>query len=219
MIPVRREGESYTYAIKVEIVNNEVVTLHTNWDIKGDEPGKYNITVSSLSNDPFMVREYSRSTGSCEIELISGSPVISDLRISPTSTTPGLDHDVLYVSPEEDIVVECNVSSAVELTSVKLRFSYGLDSWFYVEMEYSTRGLWVGTVPGAPPNEKVRFYVEAVSLTGGMSRTSEYECTILDVQGLERDVNMIVFVTAAVMLTGSFGIFDYYRHRMKSKNL
>jgi len=218
-IPVRREGESYTYAIKVKIVNNEVVTFHTTWNIIGGEPGRYNITVTSLSNDPFMVREYSRSTGSCEIELVSGSPVISDLRISPTSTSPGLDPNALYVSPGEDIVVECNVSSDVDLSSVKLLWSDSSDLWRDVEMEEATGGLWLGTVPGAPPNEKVQFYVEATSSTGGTSRTSEYECMFLDIPGLEKGTNAIVFITAAVMLTVSVGIFDFYRRRMKSKNL
>jgi len=217
-ISVRREGESYTYVIKVKIVNNEVVTFHTTWNILGGEPGRYNITVTSLSNDPFMVWEYSRSTDICEIELVSGSPVISDLRISPTSTSPGLDPNALYVSLGEDIVVECSASSELGLSSVILLWSDNSNLWL-VEMEEVSGGLWLGTVPGAPPNQKVKFYVEAISSTGKVSRTSEYECTFLDVPGLEKGTNTFIFITAAVVLTGSFGIFDLYRRRMKSKNL
>ena len=218
-VPVKREGGSYTYEVKVEIVNNEVVNFVTAWNIMGGEPGRFNITVTSLSNDPFMAKDYSRSTGSCEIELVSGSPVISDIRISPTLTTLGLYPDELYVSPGEDIVVECNVSSDAGLSSVKLLWSDGSSLWREVEMEEEAVDWWLGTVPGGPPNGKVRFYVEALSYTGVTSRTSEYECTFLDIPGWERDTNTIVIITAAVMVTGSVGILDLYRRRMRSKFL
>lgn len=217
-VPVLKEGEGYTFSVRIYLVINEEVDILTTWEVICEEPGEYNITVFSQSNDPFMILRYSRSMGSCRTEIVSGSPVVGDVQISPISTSPGLDPEELYVSPDSDIDVRCSVSCELGLNYVQLYYSNDSEVWVVLDMEDNGDDQWTAKIPSHPENKKVLFYIEAESTFMGVSRTSEYECTFLDIDDLKRNTNTLIFVSATVMVTGSVGIFSLYRRRKKEND-
>ncbi len=93
-------------------------------------------------------------------------------------TVSGLQNTVAY-SEEDAVTVTATVSSLVDITKVELKYKLGSAAEVTAPMTGS-KGVWTGTIPGAPEGTKVTYRVAAYT-AGNSAVSAEASYTVGEV--------------------------------------
>ena len=210
----RKDNTSYTFNTAIQLLLGEVITFDTVWTVEGQKAGSYNIIVSAFSNDPDVDPLFRTCQDTCEVQIVADSPIISELVI-PSVYYPSFDQQNMYVYPDQNVEVKCNVTCPVNLKNVTL--CYSVDSsgiWNQSTMTRNLENEWTGTVPRQSEGKQVILYVEAFSSRDKNSKTKEFAFTVSDLQALDLRTGIVTVATATSILAGCIAIFAIKRRRM-----
>jgi hypothetical protein len=192
----------------------EVITLHSDWTVKGQVAGIYNLTVLASSNDPNIDPRFRSSEGAREVQIVEGSPSMGEIVISPVYNPP-FDPQTMYVSPGQAVQVRCNVTCLAEISTVALYYSVDSSGiWNQSDMAKDSENEWMGTLPAQSEGKEITLYVEAFSALDRSAKTKEYTLVVSDLQTLELRTTVATAATITSIVVGCVLIFVWKRRKV-----
>ena len=193
----------------------EVVTFHVDWVARCQAAGKHTLSLLALSEDPDVDPKFRKGQDTREVQIVTGSPIISDLIVSPVGNLPGLDPQEAYVRPGKDIEVRCNITCPDGIARAIVFYSMdSLTLWNQRAMSRNSRNEWVGIVPGQPEGTRIVLYVEAVGANGKSSRTREFACRVANLEAIESTAKIVALATVTTILLACITMLALRRRRM-----
>lgn len=214
---------SYSFIIVLELQPEKSIEFITSWEAQAPEEGNYTITISAFAIQADRIGERHTLDQACfvskNVAVLKGVPKIENVCISPVYE---LGH-IKTFSPNQDVVVRCNVISYPDVKNVTLfLISHPIDSsppqaWNRLAMTESQENEWIGIIPKQPDAQNVTLYIEAFSSVNVSSRRSVGSYEVVDLVKLEFKTKNTALAIIMLLIAGSIGILILERRKISEE--
>jgi hypothetical protein len=212
---LRSDNVSYSFDVKLQLNLGEHVTFYTNWTAAASEAGAYNVSLSAVSDDPNMDSNFRSVQDTRQVHVVDSAPVISSLDISDSYSAPEIDPQALYIYPNRDITVRCNVSSIYGMKNVTVYYSTDQGvSWSWQAMTNQTVSEWMASLPRQADGTSLRVYVAASSLLETTSKTNQLIFQVANLQMLDVWAKTAMVSTVIAIIIGCVVYLSWRRREM-----